>query len=139
MNIFVNIKAAGKRKAVFEKKPYKLSDGISTLGQLITEIVSFEVAQYNRKDTDAQLVDFFTQQELDERAQAGKIGFGRIYSDRKADEATAVENVLQCFEDGLIRIFKEDEELTSLTEKIILNENDTLTFIRLTALAGRLW
>ena len=39
----------------------------------------------------------------------------------------------------LIRIFLNDNELSSLEEKINLQENDKLTFIRLTMLSGRIW
>ena len=43
------------------------------------------------------------------------------------------------FNDGLFRIFLNDNELSSLEEKINLQENDELTFIRLTMLSGRIW
>ena len=43
------------------------------------------------------------------------------------------------FNDGLFRIFLNDNELSSLEEKIKLQENDKLTFIRLTMLSGRIW
>lgn len=43
------------------------------------------------------------------------------------------------FKDGLFRIFLNDNELSSLEENINLQENDKLTFIRLTMLSGRIW
>ena len=43
------------------------------------------------------------------------------------------------FNDGLFRIFLNNNELSSLEEKINLQENDKLTFIRLTMLSGRIW
>ena len=51
----------------------------------------------------------------------------------------AVDNALQSFEDGLYRVFLNDDELERLDEEIDVKENDTLTFIRLTMLAGRMW
>jgi hypothetical protein len=46
---------------------------------------------------------------------------------------------LQAVEDGLVRIFREDEELTELDAPLSLPEGATLTFIRLTFLTGRMW
>lgn len=43
------------------------------------------------------------------------------------------------FNDRLFRIFLNGNELSSLEEKINLQENDKLTFIRLTMLSGRIW
>ena len=43
------------------------------------------------------------------------------------------------FQDGLFRVFLGDTELTELDEKLELQEGDTVTFIRLTMLAGRMW
>ena len=51
----------------------------------------------------------------------------------------AKENALQSFEDGLYRIFIGDNEIEGLNTAITLNEGDTLTFIKLTMLAGRMW
>jgi len=59
----------------------------------------------------------------------------------EADEEkikNARENALRSFDDGLFRIFINDEEVLA-DSKILLNENDSLTFLRLTMLAGRLW
>ena len=43
------------------------------------------------------------------------------------------------FQDGLFRVFLGDTELTELDEQLELQEGDTVTFIRLTMLAGRMW
>ncbi len=85
------------------------------------------------------LVPFLTESEISDQSTAGKIGFGRIYSDKKADSKKAVETALQGFEDGLFRIIIGDVEATELDEPLTIHENDILTFIRLTFLAGRLW
>ena len=76
---------------------------------------------------------------MEDQAEAGKISFGRIYSDKKADEAKAAENAVQCFEDGLVRVFQEGQELTGLEDPLHIQEGDCFTLIRLTFLAGRLW
>lgn len=139
MNIYVNMKLAGKRKAVLNKVLYELGEGISTLEELLTAFVKAEVEKYNQKETDCQVIAYLTNQEIEEQASVGKVGFGRIYSEKKANLEKAVQNAIQCFEDGLVRIFQGDVELTQLKQTVLVKEGDCFTFIRLTFLAGRLW
>ena len=58
---------------------------------------------------------------------------------RKADEEKAVENALQCFDDGMVALFADGVRYTEREEKIALKELSEVTFIRLTFLAGRMW
>lgn len=133
------MKLAGKRKAVLNKVLYELGEGISTLEELLTAFVKAEVEKYNQKETDCQVIAYLTNQEIEEQASVGKVGFGRIYSEKKANLEKAVQNAIQCFEDGLVRIFQGDVELTQLKQTVLVKEGDCFTFIRLTFLAGRLW
>jgi len=139
MNIYINLKAIGKRRPALEKTPYVLPDGITTLRQLIETIVRQEVDTYNSRGLEHMLMPFLTEAQIADQATVGKVGFGRLYSDRKADPCKAVETALQGFEDGLFRVLIEDKEAAALDEPLEIRENDTLTFIRLTFLAGRLW
>lgn len=139
MNIYVNMKLAGKRKEVLNKVLYELGEGISTLEELLTAFVKAEVEKYNQKETDCQVIAYLTNREIEEQASVGKVGFGRIYSEKKANLEKAVQNAIQCFEDGLVRIFQGDVELTQLKQTVQVKEGDCFTFIRLTFLAGRLW
>lgn len=132
--------ASGEEKeTALNRVPCDLPDGISTLRELLTELVKTEVGRYNEKGTDRQVIPFLTGEEIEEQAETGKVGFGRIYSDRKADEKKAAENACQCFSDGLVRVFRNEEELTELDAPVRLQEGDCLTLIRLTFLSGRLW
>lgn len=139
MQIFVNVKQAGKRRPVLDRKPYTVPDGAATLRALLTELVKQEVAAYNQKGEDTNLIALFTPQQLEDAAEAGKVGFGRVYGGRKAEESKAVENALQCFADGLVRVFQNETERTDLDAPLPLAENDVFTLIRLTFLAGRMW
>ncbi|HCL04143.1 MAG TPA: hypothetical protein DHW61_17335 [Lachnoclostridium phytofermentans] len=139
MNIYLKIKSVGKRRPILENTLYTLPDDITTLRQLIETVVRQEVEKYNNRGIDNMLVPFLTESEISDQSTAGKIGFGRIYSDKKADFEKAVETALQGFEDGLFRIIIGDMEATELDEPLTIHENDILTFIRLTFLAGRLW
>lgn len=139
MKILIQMKAAGRRRPVLEDVPYELPDQTATLRELLTALVDAEVKRYNEKGTDVQVIPYLTKEEVEDHAAAGKVGFGRIYSEKKADPAEASKNALQCFEDGLVRVFLEDQELTELDGAVCLKEGSRLTLIRLTFLAGRLW
>ena len=139
MKISVRMKMLGKRQPILEEVPIEINDTVKTLRELLTELVRIEAERYNQKGVDVQLIPFLSKEELKEHAAAGKVGFGRIYSDKKADVHKAIENALTCFEDGLVRVFCGERELEELDGEIHLEEGDVLTFIRLTFLTGRLW
>lgn len=139
MDIYIRVKALGKRKDDLAPTPYTIPDGICSLRQLLSAVVQKEVAQYNSKETEVQLIPFLTQQELDNQAKIGKVSFGTIFSDKKADPGKAVATAIQCWEDGLVRVFMNEEELTDLDAPLSMEAQSVLTFIRLTFLAGSIW
>ena len=139
MNVYINLKSAGKRRPALQQMPYILPEGIATLRQLITAIVKQEVETYNSRGLENMLIPFLPEEEIAAQATTGKVGFGRLYSDKKADAIKAVATALQGFEDGLYRVLIGDEEIIAMDSPIALKEGDALTFIRLTFLAGRLW
>ena len=139
MNIYIKLKSVGKRRDALNNTQYTLPDGISSLRQLIETIVLQEVNEYNSRGTENMLIPFLTETEIADQSTVGKIGFGRLYSDKKADPKKAVEIALQGFEDGLFRVMVGEKEAKELDGPFDIRENDTLTFIRLTFLAGRLW
>ncbi len=130
---------AGRRRPVLAAAARTIPAGTATLRALLTALVRQEVAAYNAKGEDTDLVALLAPQQLDDAAAAGKVGFGRVYGGRKADEEKAVANALQCFADGLVRVFQNEEERTDLDTPLSIAENDTFTLIRLTFLAGRMW
>jgi hypothetical protein len=139
MNVYIKLKSAGKRRPVLDKIPYTLPDGIASLRQLIEAVVRQEVDKYNNRGMENMLVHFLTETEISDQSAVGKVGFGRLYSDKKANLEKAVEAALQGFEDGLFRVLAGEKEASELDAPLDIHENDTLTFIRLTFLAGRLW
>lgn len=136
MELYVRVKALGKRRDLLAPTLRTLPDGIGSLRQLLTALTEQEVERYNRKEPDTQLIPFLTGQEIDDRAQTGKVSFGGIYSDQKADPKKAVANTLQCWEDGLVRVFMNDEELTQADAPLVIPQGAVFTFLRLTFLAG---
>ena len=139
MNVYIKLKSAGKRRPVLDNTPYSLPDGLKSLRQLIEAVVRQEVDKYNSRGTGSMLAPFLTETEIEDQSTIGKIGFGRLYSENKADPQRAAETALLGFSDGLYRVLVGDKEAVELDEPLDVRENDTLTFIRLTFLAGRLW
>lgn len=151
MIINVRVKAAGKRKDVLKKTPYPIAGEVDSLRFLISEIVTNEVNKYNETEVDPEidssvspnkpqdLTTWLTNSEIEGKKELGKIGFGRRYSGKDADPEKAVSNAIQSFEDGLYRVFLNEEEITDIDGKLNLKSDDELTFIRLTFLSGTLW
>lgn len=138
MKIVVKIKKAGSRK-VLGNAVYESEKDIRSLRELLCFLVKEEVDKYNAGDPDKTMLKYLTQKDIEDAAQSGKVGFGYVYGGKKADPVNAVENVLQCFKDGLVRVFKNDEELPELDDEITICDNDEFTIIRMVFLAGRMW
>ena len=138
MKVFVRIKSLKKRKST-ELRSYELSEGIGTVRGLIAAFVHAEVERFNDKDTELPLLALMSAEEIDDNAKAGKVAFGRLWSDNKADEAKTVEAAFADFGDGLFRVLMDDEELKELDHPVKITEGTVFTFIRLTFLAGRMW
>lgn len=139
MKIFVNVKQIGKRKNKIDKKKYEISEKITTVKELLTEFVTINVKEFNNGFTENDIVPYLTDEKINDLSDAGKISFGVDYNGQKQDLEKAVENALQSYEDGIYRVFVNDEEMGEIDCEINLKENDELTFVRLTMLAGRMW
>lgn len=139
MQIYVRMKMAGKRKDILKPMPYQIPDEIQNLRQLLTAVVESEIERYIQKQNNTSLMPYLTDTEIDTEAYAGKVSFGEIYSERTVDKEKSIENAIQCWKDGLIRVFVNDMEIVDLEDALRLKEDDVLTFIRLTFLTGLIW
>lgn len=145
-------------KILFEqKKPGRVRQDIvpvemdiegkpATVGQLIESAVRSVVASFNRRamsapgepDSDDTRV-FIGSECMADLVETGRVAFGIVYNGRQVDPDEAVANALQCYDDGLFRMFLNGASLEGKDTVIDLNEGDILTVVRLTLLAGRLW
>ena len=139
MKVFVNMKKLGSRRNSIVQIPYEFDPVPTTVQELITQMVSICVSDYNTRMESKELLENLSQAEMEDQAAAGKISFGVNYGEKKAEEDKAIANALQCFEDGIYRVFVGQEQLQKLEDKITLSEESELTFVRLTMLAGRMW
>ncbi|HEU4962833.1 MAG TPA: hypothetical protein VFV52_03100 [Bacilli bacterium] len=139
MKLYLSVKQAGKRKGYITNQELNLDPIPSTLRELITQIVRLQVEAYNRKPTQDQLLPYLLPEDMDNLAETGKIGFEQRYNEQQADVHQAIETALLAYQDGLFRVFANEDELTDPDAPLELTEGTVLTFIRFTMLAGRMW
>lgn len=139
MKIQINLKSMGKRRQSVKPVCYEIQGRPSTVRELICAVTEAGVQEYNQRMEASDLLSYMTKDEIDDRAAAGKVSFGVNYGEHKADLRKAQENALQCFEDGIYRIFLDERSLEDLDEIISIGEDSVFTFVRLTMLAGRMW
>lgn len=140
MILTINLKQIGQRKQKIVPVEFDYTPVPQTLRELITETVKPCVNAYNEQAFKGEnQTNPLSEEQIKDMAHMGKIAFGINYGGRKQEMDKAVSNALQAYEDGIYRVFLNDRELTCLDENINLKEKDSLTFIRLTMLAGRMW
>ena len=139
MKIRVNLKSAGKRRQSVEPGVYQIKGCPRNVRELILAVTESGVEAYNRRMDSRDILDYLTKEQMEGQAQEGKVSFGNHYGGKKAVLPEAQEHALQCFEDGIYRIFMDGEPLEALDTEICVTEESGFTFVRLAMLAGRMW
>lgn len=144
MKINVTVKQLGRKHPILAAESLEIAfeGGDVSLENLLKLVVRQQVEAFNVKSFEWEDEDYAkipTENYLNILTDTGKVGFGSIYNQKKADLEKAQENVIQAFEDGMFAVFYNDEQLDNLTQNINLSLQHTLTFIRLTFLAGSYW
>ena len=139
MDIRVNMKVFGKRRNVIDAVPFSFPEPPRDTEQLIRETVSICVTEFNRRVENESLLSALTTEQINDKAESGKIAFGLFGNTKKGSAHEAGDNAVQAFEDGIFRVFLDEKELMSISEPIRLTEDSVLTFVRLTMLSGRMW
>lgn len=134
--IRVRMQKLGKKgRGTVEAVEFTLKEKPGTVKELITELVKLGVKEYNERKDTGQILPYLTKEEIAQKAFAGKVSFG-MRGGEDAEEDQAVKNALQCFEDGIFRVFANDRELEQLGEEISWQEETVFTFVRLAMLSG---
>ena len=152
MQIRINVKGASRKKAAIVQTTCDYPDRQMTVEEFLEETVRQNVREYNARKDAAEILRLFSneggknsplneqfEEHIQNSAASGKVAYGDPMDSRKADEEKAVENALQCFDDGMVALFADGVRYTEREEKIALKELSEVTFIRLTFLAGRMW
>jgi len=136
-------KAAGRRKELLPRWDLPLPPVGSgggdplTLRALIGRIVRLEVAAYNQRQKQARFITVLSDDEIREAARKGRVSSGgREHDVAEVGLEEAVGAALQAFEDGMYLVLIDDTEQTDLDRQVFLTDESTITFIRLTFLAG---
>lgn len=140
MILKINLKQIGERKQKIAPVDFEYEPVPETVRELIIQTVTRCVEDYNARVRAGENHTVpLSERQITDMADIGKIAFGITYGGKEQALDKAIDNALQAFEDGIYRVFLNETELEQLDGKICLGENDSLTFIRLTMLAGRMW
>ena len=136
MKVYISAKQIKKKGNQIASCSYDLKDIPNTLRQLISLLVTDGVEAYNQRLQSKGNTHPLTKDDIDSMSQVGKIGFGIPFGSREASLSDALETAVQGFEDGLYRLFVGEQEMESLDAPLSLQEEDTITIIRLVMLTG---
>lgn len=139
IQIFIAQKTMSRIAKPVREIPFILAHTPHTLRELIEEAVKTCISAYRQRATDASHPCPLSDEELEGMREIGKIAFGVHYNENKIDEAQAIDTAICAMQDGLVRVFRENVELTALDEPFEIAARDRFTFVRLTMLTGRMW
>ncbi len=144
MEIKVTVKQLGKKHPVLSEQKLEIDHHESriSLEDLLKRVVQQQVKAFNAKSFEAEDEDrskIPNENYLNILTDTGKVGFGSIYNQKRADLEKAQENAIQAFKDGIFVVFYNDQPIENIAHIIDLSLQQTFTFIRLTFLAGSYW
>ena len=133
MQFYIKIKQLSKRRAILEKQLFEIQNlsEKATLRDFITAVVTQQVEAYNAKKHEQNVLPFLTSEQIEDGAAVGKVGFGAIYSEEKANVEKAIANAILAFEDGLYKIFINDNEIQNIDNEVFVNKESVVMFLRL--------
>ena len=136
MKVYIQVKKLGKRIQTVGSIPYELETCPATLRELIACMVNQGVEGYNERLRSGEQNKVFSEAEIQDMSQVGKVAFGIPFGEREANPQKAVDAALLAFTDGLYRFFVGEQEITQLDAPLNLSEGDTIAIIRLVMLTG---
>ena len=139
IQIYVALKHMGNVTKKVKEYPFVLGRTPHTFRELIEESVKSCIDAYKTRATNAKDPAPLTDEQFDGMREIGKFAFGVHYNENDVDEAKAIQTAIDAVQDGLVRVFKDNVEITDLDAEIEISEGDVFTFVRLTMLSGRMW
>lgn len=76
LRLFYQQKMIGKKSRKLQKIPFTIEEPVHTLKDLLKQLVTQEVHNYNEKAVDTPLHIYITDQQLEDTALHGKVHFG---------------------------------------------------------------
>ncbi len=139
MFLKVAVKSVGNLHRAVEPALFWIEGEPRTVCELIDLCVRSSVEAYRRRADEAGVYAPLSDEQYAAMREVGKFAFCLPVESREVDMEDAVRVAREAFADGLVRLFVGTRELCTLDEPLALTEDDTLTFIRLTFLSGRMW
>ncbi|HEV2450545.1 MAG TPA: hypothetical protein VGS62_01290 [Streptosporangiaceae bacterium] len=139
MTVAVRVRATvtGHRRRGVDEHDLALAlpPGLVTAGQIIEAAVAAEVAAYEARAEEASLVRVLTERSLLDDLDRGTVRMSGARPPGAVDLAAAVRAALQAFEDGIVKVFVGDREVTD-SVAVDLSDGAAVLFLRLVPLAG---
>ncbi len=141
-SITIEGRLIGQKRPLFTGWQLDLPDSTGSSGQplilrgLVTLIVAEEVRAFKLRQQERRLARILSPSEIQAGIRRGKVDLGERELSQEVDEAEAITNALQSFEDGLYFVFVDGEQQTSLEQEVSLKPGSLVSFVRLVALAG---
>ena len=136
----VEVKQLGARGKKVAPVPFEIEGVPGTAGELIAATAKKCAEEYNERVRRGETVQSpLSERQINDMPGIGRITFGICNGDKEQDIRKAVDNALLAFRDGLFCMFINGTQVTEADRAIELQEDDVLTFIRLTMLTGRMW
>ena len=139
IQIYVVLKHMGNVTKKVKEYPFLLGKTPRTFRELIEESVKSCISAYKARANSAKNPTPLTDEQFDGMREIGKFACGVHYNENEIDEAKAIQTAIDAVTDGLVRVFKGNDEITDLDAEIEIAEGDVFTFVRLTMLSGRMW
>ena len=139
IQIYVALKHIGNVTKKVKEYRFLLNRTPRTFRELIEESVRSCISAYRARATNAKEPAPLTDEQFDGMREIGKFAFGVHYNENAIDEEKSIEAAIGAVSDGLVRVFKGNDEITDLDAEIDISEGDVFTFVRLTMLSGRMW
>ena len=137
---YVALKHMGNMTKKVKEYPFVRTKTPCTLRELIDESVKACIDAYRTRANHAKDPAPLTDEQFDGMREIGKFAFGVHYNENGiTDEAKAAQTAIDAVTDGLVRVFRGNDEITDPDAEIEITEGDVFTFVRLTMLSGRMW
>ncbi len=137
--IRVSLKHLGNVTKRVKAYPFPLEETPRTLRELIALSARSCLRAFLARAEEAKDPRPLTEEQYVGMREIGKFAFGFTDPGNVPGEPEAIGTAMQAYEDGLVRVFLNGEELTGPDDVLTVVEGDEFTFVRLTMLSGRMW
>lgn len=141
ITLTVEAKVLGQRRPHPAPWPMTLSphphvDHRVPLKDLLAAIVTHEVDAFHERQEQHRLTHVLLPEDVERGAARGKIDLGGHEEQQRTDPVSAVEAVLQAFNDHLYLVFVDGTQVLTLDQVVPIHDGSHLQFVRLVALVG---